>query len=219
MRKINLLVGLMIAVLILWNGCSTTSPGISTLPEPESNNVMVCGDILVENINFDAGFTYWDFPLDVVIIGKDMNGDIDEYKTTTDRKGYFCFPNLPRGSYLLKAVILKKPGMTREVIINDWKESNSRFYIKKHPEEDIFYWASWFPPKSDKKIINNGIIWFGMQSARIYGMEKNKVGKLSVEKMNAGFKGKRFWSDGHIYTRQDPVKYFKQKFPESKWWD
>lgn len=218
MKKILLTIAIIIPILVFYSGCSSVSPGISSLPVPDSNTVIVCGDILVENINFDVGFTYWDFPLDVVIIGKDINGDINDYKTTTNREGYFCFPNLPRGSYLLKAVILKKPGMTREVIINDWKKSNSQFYIKKHPEEDIFFWANWFPPKSDQRIIDKGIVWLGMQSARIYGMNKNKVGKLSVQKTDTGFKGKRFWSDGHIYTRQNPLEYFKTKFPESKWW-
>jgi hypothetical protein len=209
---------LTLVVLAFSQACSSSTSGISVFVEPEPDRIMICGAILLEDIDMDFPFSYWDWPLEVTIVGRDRSGSIDHYTTRTDREGYYIFQNLPLGSYVLKAITFQKPGDLPNIIVNDWNSANDTYYLMKYPEEGFPMSAKWFPAEESGSIVNNHIIWFGLVQERIAGMSSVARGKVSVRQLQEGFKGQRLWEEGHIYTRTDPVAYLRQKHPDSSWW-
>lgn len=207
-----------LAGLALSQACSSSAVGVNVFVEPEPDRIMVCGAILLEDVDMDFPFSYWDWPLEVTLIGKHRDGTVNHYNTWTDREGYYCFQNLPHGSYLLKAVTFQKPGDLPNIIVNDWNSANDTYYLMKYPEEGFPHTAKWFPTEESGSIVTHHIIWFGLLEERIAGMSSVARGRVSVQNFEEGFKGERLWEEGHMYTRADPVTHFKQKHPESGWW-
>jgi hypothetical protein len=179
---------------------------------------MLMGDILVENMDRDLPFAEWNRTLKVVILGKESDGSIKHYTVETDRDGYYCLPNLPEGAYLLKAVIFQVPGERAQIIVNDFQSSATRYYLMRHPENGVSYTADWFPPASENRLINHNIIWFGLKRSRIADMSMTSIGEVLVTTHSETFKTKRLWRDGYQYSRQVPLQYFRNKFPDSGWW-
>jgi hypothetical protein len=209
---------MILAGLVFSQACSSSAGRIGTFAEPEPDRIMVCGAILLEDIDMGFPFSYWDWPLEVNLIGKDRNGNVNHYTTWTDREGYYCIQNLPRGSYVLKAVTFQKPGDLPNIIVNDWNFANDTYYLMKYPEEGFPHTANWFPTEESGSIVNHHIIWFALVEERIAGMSSVARGRVSVQQLQEGFKGRRLWEEGHIYTRTDPVAYLRQKHPDSSWW-
>ncbi len=213
-----IIVFILLLTIIFSINCASVSGGLKTLPEPENGSMIIIGNILLENIDRDLSFTYWGFPLRIVIVGKDDNGNLNHYTVTTSDRGYYILPNLPKGSYILKAVIFQEPGFPPNIIVNDWTDANSKFYLMRHPERGIEYSAEWFPPESQSRLINENILWFGLRLAAIENMSELSTGVVMVTESSETIKDERFWRDGHQYSREAPLTYYKHKFPDSKWW-
>jgi hypothetical protein len=191
---------MILAGLAFSQACSSSASRMDTFAEPEPDRIMVCGAILLEDIDMGFPFSYWDWPVEVTLIGRDQYGNVNHYATRTDREGYYSFPNLPRGSYVLKAVTFQKPGDLPNSIVNDWNSANDTYYLMKYPEEGFPFIAKWFPPEESGSIVNHHITWFGLLEERIAGMSSVARGKVSVRQLQEGFKGQRLWEEGHIYT-------------------
>lgn len=214
----NIVIVVCLISLVIFIGCAGTNTGLKILPEPDPNSVMVFGNILLENISQDFPFSYWDMPMKVVLLGKTEDGIIHHYETSTSVTGYFCIPNLPRGSYTLKAVIFQESGTLPSIIVNDWQSSDSRFYLMKHPERGIEYTGDVYQPVGNSRLIDLGIIWFGLGPANVDDISDVYIGKVLVANQTESLNAKRFWRDGYPYTRETPLSYFKKEFPNSGWW-
>ena len=110
-----------LGLVLLLSSCASMTGGIKNLPEPEDENVVVMGAILMENVDMPFVFEYWELPLQVVLLGKTEEGEINHYTVSADKDGYYCLPNVPKGAYLLKAVIFQEPGTIPNIINNDWE--------------------------------------------------------------------------------------------------
>ncbi len=207
-----------ILLIIFISGCATMSGGLKELPEPEPGNVMIVGTILLENIDQPFVFTYFDLPMKVVLLGKSEKGDVTHYIVTTDKDGYFCLPNVPQASYLLKAVIFQEPGKIPNIIANDWEYMDSKYYLMRHPERGVEYKADWFSPAQKSRIINMNIKWFGLKTALMQDKSIAAIGEVLVNEFDKNLKNERLRTNGHPYTREEPLTYFKNKFPGSGWW-
>lgn len=216
MKKILVIVFLL--ALISLQRCAGTYGGMKVLPEREDDKVMVLGCILIENINQRFAFVNWDLPVKVVILGRSEGGAINHYETYSDEYGYYCFPNLPRGSYILKGFIFQEPGAKPEIIVNTWRSVDSKFYRMRHPERGFDYTSGWFPPNSQGKIIDQGINWFGLRAPAVADISEEYIGETLYSVYFESLKAKRIWEQGFPYTRVEPVEYFKKKFPDSGWW-
>jgi len=212
------LLGLVGIFVIIQLHCAGTKGGIESLPQPKPNMIMLIGDILLENIDQNFIFDYWDLPLKVVILGRTEDGNINHYVVTTDNKGYYCLPNVPKGSYLIKAIIFQEPGKIPNIIVNDWDNIDSKYYLMRHPERGVEYKASWFPHEQESRIINQHIRWFGLKKPLAQDMVMASIGEVFVNTYSKNLKTERLWTDGHLYTREEPLTYFKKKFPNSGWW-
>ena len=200
-------------------GCAATSGGLRSIPEPEDQKSLVVGCILVENINQGFPWRNWDYGFQVVILGQTSRGEIQHYRVTADSKGYFCLPNVPPGQYAVKAVILPMFGSLPVKIVNDLVSENSEFYRMRHPEEPIEYTARWFPPmKVRGRIGNLDILWLGLRRADVEDIVAKSVGKVIAIRVEGELRNRRFYEQGFVYTRKDPLEYFKSKFPNSGWW-
>jgi len=206
---------ILIAVLI---GCTAMSGGLKNLVEPEGEKVIVMGTVLIENIDMDFPFDYWEYPLQVVVMGVDEKGEKHYFTARTDRSGYYCIPNLPKGSYTLKAVIFQFPGERPDIITNKWEYIDSNFYLMRHPERGVEYTAKIFPNKPEGRIVNQHIYWFGLRKSVLKDRSVFSVGNVMVNGYDRDLKNERLMTNGYPYTRLEPLTYFKSKFPDSGWW-
>lgn len=200
-------------------GCASSTTGLKVLPEPESNTVMVIGCVLLENIDRDLAFAEWNRTLKVIILRRERDGTIKHYTVETDRDGYYCLPNLPEGAYLLKAVIFQVPGERPQIIVNDFQSAVTRYYLMRHPENGIEYTANWFPAETNERIIDQHITWFGLRRSRLEDMTLHSVGKVLVTTHSEKIETKRLSRDGYRYSREAPLVYLREKFPDSSWWE
>jgi hypothetical protein len=213
-----LALGLASVGLSILAGCAGTTVGIKSLEEPNAANVLVIGDVLVENINQGLEFSSWDYPSDVVIIGRGNDGVLRNYTVTTDERGYFILPNVPPGQYAMKAVTIPLFGAQPVKLVNPLDASGSEFFRVRHTERPIDMTAQALPFQAEGSILNFQITWFGLRQANIENISSESVGQILVLKSAEGLKNKRFWNQGSIYTREDPLTHFKTKFPASGWW-
>jgi hypothetical protein len=214
--KVCLLFVAMVSVVIM--SCSATVADLKSFEEPTETGFLIIGDVLIENISQEFPFRNWDLSSEIIIIGKSMDGSTTLYSVTTDMNGYFYLPNVPEGQYDLKAVILKPFGAQPIKLVNDFNEINSEYYRMRHPEQPIENTAKWLPPIPKGRIINLGILWFGLREANIQDYSGKEIGKVLVIKSSENLRSKRFYVDGYAYTRKDPLIYLKEKFPNLGWW-
>ena len=198
--------------------CANTSGGLKTLLPPDHDAAMLIGNVIIENINQEFAFDDWGMSSQIVIIGKTNDGMIKQYTVTTDAKGYYCLPNIPPGQYALKAVILPLVGEKPVKLINELTSSDLKFYRMRHPEQPIEYTAEWLPARTEDRIINLNIVWFGLRSSSIADISTVSIGEILVARSRTTLQEKRFYDKGFPYTREDPLTHFKKKFPTSEWW-
>jgi len=198
--------------------CAGTSGGLTVLEEAEGNNVMIIGNVIIENIDQEFAFDNWDLSFEVGIIGRTADGTLNYYTVPADNRGYYCLPNVPPGQYALKAVILPVPGGRPLKIVNDLNTFDSEFYRMRYPERPIEKKAEWLPMKKSGRVINFGIKWFGLRTARIADMDINAIGKIMLMEFSESIRSRRMYDQGYPHSREDPLIHFKEKFPESGWW-
>ncbi|MFC1502017.1 hypothetical protein ACFL6A_01230 [bacterium] len=210
-----------LAVIFLCSffACATMSGGMKNLPEPEPDTLMIMGCLLLENIDQDFGFDYFDFPMKVVILGQNEEGVIDHYILSTDQYGYYCLPNVPKGSYILKAVIFQMPGERPNIIVNDYEYPDSKFYLTRHPERGVEYTSNWFGSPPTERIINQNITWFGLKRSNMEDRNLVSIGEVLLNFYSKDLENERIMTDGHPYRRLAPLTHFKNAFPESNWWN
>ena len=217
MKILSLLFVCSISSLIL--GCAGSKPSLINLQEPATDRVLVIGNVIVENIDQGLQFETWDFPCEVIIIGKATASDtLSHFLITTDDQGYFALENVPSGLYGIKAVIVPLFGSQPLKLVNPLDSPASEYYRMKHPERDIEYTANYIPGKAENHVVNLNINWLGLRSAEVEGISGDKIGVVMKQQLNEGFENKQFWTSGVSISREEPLQYMKNKFPNSGWW-
>jgi hypothetical protein len=206
-------------IILFMFGCAGSKSSLETLPEPLDDNVMVIGNVIVENIDQGLQFETWDFPCRVVLIGRSTASDtLSHYTISTDDMGYFALENVPDGLYGIKAVIVPLFGSQPLKLVNPLESPRSEFYRMRHPEREIEYTAMYMPGKAKNSIVDLNITWLGLRSAEVEGISGDKIGvvmrQMSTEKLD----NKQFWTNGVAISRDEPLEYMKKKFPQSGWW-
>jgi len=200
-------------------GCAGSKSSLTNLSEPANDGVLVIGNVIVENINQGMQFETWDFPCEVVIIGKATASDtLSHYTIPTDNQGYFALENAPSGLYGVKAVIVPLFGSQPLKLVNPLDSPASEYYRMRHPEREIEYTANYIPGREKQKIVNLNITWLGLRSAEVEGISGDKIGVVIRQQLTEGFENKKFWTNGVSLSREDPLEYMKKNFPNSGWW-
>jgi hypothetical protein len=207
-------------VMMLVFGCAGTTGGPKVLEERVGNNVLVIGNVVVENINQGFEFDNWERGAELVIIGRSDDGAIITYTTKTDSKGYFLLANVPPVQYAVKSITLAVFGGQPIKLVNDYEQAQSKFYRMRFPLEEVENSAEFIPATDRGKVIDLGILWLGLRKALIADMSSKTIGEIMMLNTTDGadLEGKRFWEMGYVYDREDPSTYFKEKYPESGWW-
>jgi len=216
MKKITIIFFLL--SIFVFIRCAGPAMGLKNLEEPKVNSVIIVGNVIIENINQEFSFENWDYGGQAVIVGIAGGDTITHYTADIDAQGYYCLPNIPSGRYALKAVVLPVPGGVPLKLVNDLSSNNSEFYRMRHPELPIEYTAKWLTSKVEGRIINLGIVWLGMRTAEVSDLSVKSIGIIMTEKFTERLNSKRFHDYGYSYTREEPLTYFKKKFPISEWW-
>jgi hypothetical protein len=216
-KLLSILVIPCIALFIL--GCAGSKSSLTNLSEPINNHVLVIGNVIVENINQGLSFETWDFPCQVVIVGKATASDtLSHFTISTDDQGYFALENVPNGLYGIKAVIVPLFGSQPLKLVNPMESPNSQFYRMRHPEQDIEFKGMYMPGKEKNGIVDLNITWLGLRSAEVEGISGDKIGVVVKQRITEKFENKQFWTNGVSISRDDPIEYMKKKFPQSGWW-
>jgi len=209
---------LLVSGAMLFSGCAGTTGALKTLEEPGATGILLIGNVLVENINQGLQFANWDFPAELLIVGKGDDGVLKNYTVNTDPKGYFFLSNVPPAQYAIKAVTVPLFGTQAIRLISKLDYSDVDFYNTRHPERPIELTEKWLPAKSEGPIADFHFLWLGLRRATVEDLASEYVGQVLVQKASEGLKNKRFWTQGYVYTREEPLAYFKSKFPNSGWW-
>jgi hypothetical protein len=216
-NSISLLYSMLIPALLAMT-CTSVMMELESPEEPDEVGILIIGNVIVENINQELDFENWDFPTDVVIIGKSFEGVMNHYTVTTDSRGYFVLPNAPPGVYAIKAVILPLFGDQPVKLVSPLGAGSPEFYRMRHPEEEIDYTATRLPYQSDSRILNLDILWLGLRVADVEGMSRDRIGKILMQGSIESCEHRQFWTEGYVYSRENPLDYLKAKFPDSGWW-
>ena len=216
MKKLVYIVFLFPLLVIM--GCAASSGGLTVLDEAVGTNVMVIGNVIVENIDQEFAFEIWDLNFEVVIIGRGADGTLSMHTVPADNRGYYCLPNVPPGQYELKGLILPVPGARPLKIVNNLNTYNSPFYRYRYPERPIEETAEWLPLRQSGRIINFGIKWFGLRTAQIEDMDVNAIGTIILREYSDSIRSERMYNEGYPHSRVNPLEFFKEKFPDSGWW-
>ncbi len=205
--------------LLVIIGCAGSSRVLKFIEEPKEGNVVIIGNVIIENINQEFAFDNWEYGSEVVIVSKTPDGTINHYTVNADAEGYYCLPNVPAGPYAVKAVILPVIGAKPLKLVCDLTSPKLEFYRMRFSERPIEYTAEWLPTKEDGRIINLGIMWFGLRTAEVSDLSTKSIGRIATNKFSEDLKNKQFYDYGVSYNRENALTYFKKKFPDSGWWE
>jgi hypothetical protein len=216
-KLLSLLFAIFLAIYIL--SCAGSKSSLQNLQEPAEDGMLIIGNIIVENINQGLSFETWDFPCEVVILGRATASDtLSHFTITTDDQGYFALENVPSGLYGIKAVIVPLFGSQPLKLVNPMESPRSEYYRMRHPEREIEYTGIYMPGKEKDGIIDLNITWLGLRAAEVEGISGDKIGVVMRQTFSEKIENKQFWTNGVSITREKPLEYMKQKFPQSSWW-
>ncbi|MDZ7261562.1 MAG: hypothetical protein ONB05_05590 [candidate division KSB1 bacterium] len=187
--------------------CATTGSKF-ILQGPEEGKSLLVGAVLVENDGIDDLYQSKTSNIIVIVVGKSIqNGEevTKGYRVKTDKDGYFMIQNVPPGSYVLKGIELDIGYTTRFLVTSRW-EGNRQLYLQESRMVD--YNVRIWPPETHDRIIDMNINYFKIDNAgRIFYDRFSLLNNALL-----GLKDKR-------HTMANPKAYFKEKYPQSKWFN
>ncbi|HKJ68902.1 MAG TPA: carboxypeptidase-like regulatory domain-containing protein [bacterium] len=209
MKQLRYLFGF-IAIGIFLVSCGTTQMGRQfTLEEPEPGMSTVVGAILVENAGYDDYYRPIREGIQVVVVGKttqDGEEQREGYRVYTDENGYFMLQNVPPGAYIVKGIEFTiGVGQTMRVAA-EWEAGRKIFRMT---DRELNYIVRDWPMEEDSKVINTSIHYFLIDRApRVMAAQTFEL-----------ISDRSLALDQYTYTLQNPVDYFKEKYPESAWFE
>lgn len=195
---------LFLAVLTsIFMGCAG---GIPSMEEPVEGKNLIIGSIIFENKGYQNRNDIYFENLDVAIIGiYEENGKEKVFGkwTTTDKNGYFFFPNVPDGRYALKGFRVNMAGQAYITINNEFRSKVDSYKI--WPTENIAFSGTYFETTPNKNIINlkhNYFTFFLNQEIRHGAYDR-------IDQFKA--------ANGEMVSRPMIFEYFIDTYPESGW--
>ncbi|MFO7888890.1 MAG: hypothetical protein R6V04_00965 [bacterium] len=205
MKLISRLIQFIVIIFFIISCSTTHSVFVPQKPLPDKS--IVVGAVLVENTGIDDLYESKRKNINVIIVGKSTKeGETKTkgYRLKTDKNGYFSIQNVDPVSYVLKGIEVDVGYADRRMITSRW-EGKRQIFINEGVMVD-FNVRHW-PEETDEKVINMGIHYFKLDNAgRIF---HNKYTQLKNTQL---FLEER-------YTMPKPPVYFKQKYPNSEWFD
>lgn len=207
MRKAMTL-GILSIVALVLTSCAGTQMSREIVPEePQPGMSAVVGAILIENMGMDDYYRPIKRAINVVVVGKStVNGEekTQGYRVYTDENGYFMLQNVPPGSYVVKGCEFTIGISTTMRVTAEWEANRKVFRIT---DQELNYIVRSWPPESDAKVINTDIHYFLVdRTPRIVGSQVFSA----IDNQSLGLQE-------YTYTMKSPVDYFKEKFPDSGW--
>ncbi len=195
---------------VLIGSCGTTRMGREfTLEEPQPEMSAVVGAVIIENAGYDDYYRPIRRGIQVVVVGKSMQDgkEVREgYRVFTDENGYFMLQNVPPGAYIVKGVEFTiGVGQTMRVAA-EWEAGRQIFRIT---DRELNYIVREWPLEQESKVINTSIHYFLIDRA------PRVMAAQTFESVN----DRSLALDQYTYTMQNPVDYFKEKYPDSGWFE
>jgi hypothetical protein len=184
----------------------------------DNEKIIIVGCLIAENMGIDETFESIEEGTEVVIVGKSEGSNIEDakgYHVKTDENGYYFLENVPKGNYVIKGARVFIANSFSINIISEWRTLETSYFVPYLQEELIRHDVKYFPASPKGRIYNWGITYFGLSKgsedpgpagASNHVLYQHYL-SLNNQKINIGKE----------YNKPDPVTYFKQKFPKSKW--
>ena len=191
--------------ILLIVGCAATVSKVE-MQEPELGKSLLVGAVLVENDGIDDLYQSKTSNINVIVVGRNVeDGKAVEkgYRLKTDKNGYFFLSNVPAGTYILKGIEVDV-GYTNRMLISSRWEGQRQIYIQGGYMID--YNVRYWPEPDMGRVIDMGIHYFKLDNAgRIYHdtfpfLHNTILGLKDV-----------------VHTMSSPSKYYRDKHPDSLW--
>lgn len=185
---------------------SCTASQKFTAEKPQPGKSVLVGAILVENDGLEDVYEAKTANISVVIIGKsETNGKevTKGYRAKTNADGYYMIQNVPPGAYVVKGIEVDLGYETRMIISSRW-EGNTQYYYPG--DMMIDHTVRVWPPASNQRVIDLQIGYFRIDVSQSI---QNDVFK-SLDNAKLAIPDNR-------YTMANPETYFREKFPDSEW--
>lgn len=199
--------------------CSSMAPASMTMTEPvDDSGILILGGLFVENMGIDEIYESIEDGIEVCLVGKcTINGkeEIRGYHVRTDENGYYFLENVPKGSYVIKGARIFIANSFSINVISQWRTTEISYFVPYLQEELIRHDVKFFPYPPPGRIYNFGITYFGL--SRGSDQPGPRGAANSVLYQNFRSLVNQQINVGRTYNKVDPITYFKQKFPDSKW--
>lgn len=207
MQKAFTLAILSVGLLVLMSCAGTQMSRQFVLEDPQPGMSAVVGAVLIENMGLDDYYRPIKRYINVVIVGRStVNGEekTQGYRIYTDENGYFMLQNVPPGSYVVKGCEFTIGISTTMRITAEW-EANRR--VDRISDQELNYIVRSWPTESDAKVINKDIHYYLV----------DRTPRLAASNVFPSLNNQSLSLNEYTYTMKSPVDYFKEKFPDSGW--
>ena len=194
-----------VVLIILIFACTAQKKII--LEEPQPGKCLLVGAVLIENNGVEDIYQAITKNITLIISCK-TESPTDApagYRVKTDENGYYFLQNVHPGSYVLKGFEVDLGYETRLMVNSRWDGHSQVFYPTNSAIE--FTVREW-PQSSGGPLINMNINHFVIDQAQ-------RISNNIFKKLN----NRQLILPEHSYTMPDPVTYFRQKYPDWKWFN
>jgi hypothetical protein len=172
------------------------------LQEPEQGKCLLVGAVLIENDGLEDIYQAVTKNITVVISSNAEDAPAG-YRVKTDENGYYILQNVPKGSYVVKGFEVDLGYETRLLVSSRWEGLSQIFYPTSGA---IDFTVREWPEPSEGTVINMNIAHFVIDRAQ-------RISNNVFKQLN----NNRITLKDETYTMPDPVTYFRQKYPDWKW--
>jgi hypothetical protein len=188
------------AILFLILSCAVQNKFIPE--EPQEGKCLLVGAVLIENDGLEDIYQAVTKNITVVISSNAEDAPAG-YRVKTDENGYYILQNVPKGSYVVKGFEVDLGYETRLLVSSRWEGLSQIFYPTSGA---IDFTVREWPEPSEGTVINMNIAHFVIDRAQ-------RISNNVFKQLN----NNRIILKDETYTMPDPVTYFRQKYPDWKW--
>ncbi|MBN1351762.1 hypothetical protein JXJ21_20285 [candidate division KSB1 bacterium] len=193
-------------------GCTLRcSSSVAVLNEPSSENTfMVVGGVVLEDKYYSEYASVHLADIEVAILSQTVEGG--ELKSTgywerTDENGFFMLSDVPPGRYAITGIRLYLMNGELAVFSNPLTSGNTAFMIQE--SDHVPFIGQYFEIEPQGRIVN-------LKNNLFIIDEENRQFSDINHICEDAFIGRKM-VDGSVLKMISPVKYFVQKYPDSRW--
>lgn len=184
----------------------------------DDSSILIMGCLFVENMGIDEQYESIEKGNEIVLVGRyEVDGQqvVNGYHLKTDDNGYYFLPNVPKGSYVIKGARIYVANSFEINIISNWRTNEVSYYVPYLQEGLIRHDVKYFPSPPKGRIYDFGITLFGIYK----GSEESGPQGMANNVLYQSFRSisNQKFHIGRKYTKPSPKEYFKEKYPDSKW--